>query len=255
MFHQDEGQERPLEVVDQANGYLYLSPNNKKPEEDRWRWAMLARSAFSGLDCNARTHGLATTSNHMMRNATLYSGDSKAWTRHARYGVVDLIEAETTIAECPTTHSAHTESGDTVEIDRHLQIKEVSNARYKGYHIGAERNDWNRKTNERVIDNAKHFSHLNAEKRSAARRRVEQYQPFVMAQFDMRTRSITNLGELRALAFKSSWREPTEPTVTIETDGQEIDPTPYLGQSDVVQPYPLAENCHLNIEPTQSYAS
>lgn len=160
VFHQDEGQERLLEVVDQANGYLCLSPNNKKPEEDRWRWAMLARSALSDLDCSVRTHGLATTGNHMIRNATLYSGDSEAWTRHARYGVVDLIEAETTIAECPITHSARTDSGETIEIDRYLQIKEVSNPRYKGYHIGAERNDWNRKTNEQIIDNAKHFSHL-----------------------------------------------------------------------------------------------
>lgn len=254
VFHQDEGQERLLEVVDQANGYLCLSPNNKKPEEDRWRWAMLARSALSDLDCSVRTHGLATTGNHMMRNATLYSGDSEAWTRHARYGVVDLIEAETTISECPATHTARTENGNTIEIDRYLQIKEVSNPRYRGYHIGAERNDWNRKTNERVIDNSKHFSHLNAEKRGAVRRRVEQYLPFVVAQFDMRARSIINLGELRALASERNWREPTGPTVTVKIDGQEIDPTPYMGQPVEVRPYPLAESSSRFLAQHRAYA-
>ena len=240
VFHQDEGKERLLEVVDQAKGYLCLSPLNSKPEEERWRWATLARSALSDLDCDVRTHGLATTGNNMLRYATLLSGDSEAWLRHARYGVVDLIENEKFVAECPRSLSTRDADGKNVEVDRFLKVEERSQQRYKGYHISAELNDLNRSTGEKIIDNAKHFGRLDSEKRDWVRSRVEQHLPFLLAQFDMRARSLVNLAELMGMAEAKTWREPTGPTITVMQNGKPIDPEPYYGKKVEVRQYPLA---------------
>lgn len=242
VFHQDEGKERLLEVVEQAKGYLCLSPLNSKLEEDRWRWATLARSALSDLDCNVRTHGLATTGNEMMRNATLFSGDSEAWTRHARYGVVDLVKDQNMIAECPTTHLTSDADGNIVEADRFLKVEERTQPRYKGYHIGAERNDWHRATGAKVIDNADHFERLGAEKSDWVRSRVDRHIPFLLAQFDMRARSLVNLAEIRAMAESQTWKEPTGPTLTVLKDGEKTSSERCYGRNVEVRPYPLSED-------------
>lgn len=240
VFHQGEGKERLLKVVDQGKGYMCLSPSNDKPEEERWRWATLARCALSDLDCNIKTHGLATTGNNMMRNASLYSGDSEAWTRHARYGVVDLIEEERYVAECPSATFSRDEDGALIKTDQHLNVEQRSQLRYKGYHIGGELNDWHKGSRQPVIDNAKHFELLDRQKQAWVRERVERHFPFRFAQFDARARSLINLRELQEFALNKTWNEPSGPTVLATVNGKMVDAAPYAGQNIQTHPQPPA---------------
>ncbi|MFY0661460.1 MAG: hypothetical protein JXR15_13285 [Shimia sp.] len=255
VYHQDSGKERLLEVIDQANGYMCLSPFNNKPEEERWRWATLARSTLSDLNCNVRTHGLATTGNDMLRHATLFSGDSEAWTRHARYGVVDLAEDQTTYVDCPNTHLSKNEGGEVVEMDRYLKVDQHEQLRYIGYHISAELNDWDRSSGDKIIDNARHFEHLKAEQRVSVRNREEQHVPFLLAQFDMRARSLVNLAELRAIAERRKWSEPTGPCVTATVDGNSANPALFAGESTRVSPRPSTIDRQRFLSRSEAYSS
>ena len=137
VFHQGEEKARLLEVIDQAAGYLCLSPMNDLPERERWLWARRTAQALFDLRCNVQTHGLATTGNEMIRESFLFSGDSAAWKRHGGFGVVDLMEDEPTIDR----HVILDESGGWEE----HEIRESNRARYRAYHIGRERNDFDRK--------------------------------------------------------------------------------------------------------------
>jgi len=142
VFHQGEGAARLLEVVDQAKGYLCLSPNNRKPEEERRRWAQLSRMALSDLGCDVQTHGLATTGNDMIREAGLMSGDSAAWNEHGFYGAVDLVEDE-----IYPQNQFKLIAAENDELDRLGEhIVERSRLRYRGYHIGVELDDYDLKS-------------------------------------------------------------------------------------------------------------
>lgn len=220
VFHQGEGKTRLLEVVDQARDYLCISPTNGLPEDQRWRWTTMTRHALADLNCDARTHGLATTGNDMIRMASLYSGDSAAWKQHAFFGVVDLITSVTTTIETP----AYDIRGQL----RYNEVKETERQRYRGFHIGAERNDWHKGSDEPLIDNQRHFSHMAAEDRAWVKQRVECHVPFALAQLDMRARSLVNIAELQSHAEDFHWRVPG-PIFTVTVDDAVVDPLPFYG--------------------------
>lgn len=161
--------------------------------------------------------------------------------RHARYGIVDLAEDETNVAECPAIISTGSPDDGIVEIDRFLKVEERVHPRYKGYHISAELNDLDHSTGDKIIDNAGHFERLKAKKRDWVCSHVERYLPFLLAQFDMRARSLINLAELKAFADHKTWREPTGPIITAMQNGKPVDPEPFYGKKVEVRPYPLAE--------------
>lgn len=237
VFHQGEGQERLLEVIDQAQGYLCLSPTNGIPEEKRWKWATLARCALSDLDCDVHTHGLATTGNDMIRHATLYSGDSEAWQKHAGYGKVDLPDSETIIAESPVTRYV----GDEL-IEQFTRLEDRTRSRYRAIHIGIERNDWDKKSDELLIEKAEHFSLLGVERQSAVRAEVEKTIAFPLAQIEMRARSLVNLATFEKHSESFDWKPPTGPTITVtDGNGNELDPEPYYGKRVEVGPYPTTD--------------
>ncbi|WP_102224675.1 hypothetical protein [Acidimangrovimonas sediminis] len=237
VFHQGEGTERLLEVIDQAQGYLCLSPTNKIPEDRRWQWATIARCALSDLDCDVRTHGLATTGNDMIRHATLFSGDSEAWQKHAGFGKVDLIDDETIIAEHPVTRYA----GD-VMVDQYTRVEEKTRSRYRAFHIGIERNDWDRGTEERLIEQVDHISLISTEKQRSVRSEVGKIIAFPLAQVEMRARSLVNLATFQKHAASFSWKAPTGPSITVKDgNGNELDPEPYYGKKVEVRAYPTPD--------------
>ena len=128
-----------------------------------------------------------------------------------------------------------------VEIDRFSKVEEASQPRYKGYHIGAERNDRDKATGAKIIDNAKHIDHLRADQRDSVRMRVEQHLPFLLAQLDSRARSIVNLAELKKYCEMHEWQEPTGPTLTATHDGKSLNPEPFYGKKVELRPHPPAE--------------
>lgn len=81
VFHQDEGKERLLEIVDQAKGYLCLSPFNNKPEEDRWRWAALARSALFDLESGVK---------YSLKSMAIVSCNLSVWCRRMKKSKITL---------------------------------------------------------------------------------------------------------------------------------------------------------------------
>ncbi|WP_157994889.1 hypothetical protein [Paracoccus tegillarcae] len=204
VFHQGEGQQRLLDVVNQAKGYLCLSPNNKKPEGERWRWAQLARTALHDLACNVQTHGLATTGNDMIREAHLMSGDSAAWNEHGFYGAVDLVEDETYPQD--KFNLVKLENGELDRAGEH--IVERSRLRYRGYHIGVEMDDYDLKSQSKMISNDRNVSFLPKRKREWVRAKVESYFPWTLALTDQRARSLICMGELRTFAESFEWRPP-----------------------------------------------
>ena len=204
MFHQGEGAARLLEVVDQAKGYLCLSPNNRKPEEERRRWAQLSRMALSDLGCDVQTHGLATTGNDMIREASLMSGDSAAWNEHGFYGAVDLVEDE--IYPQDQFKLVATENDELDRIGEH--IVERSRLRYRGYHIGVELDDYDLKSQSKMISNDRKFSFLSQSQREWVQAKVETYFPWTLALTDQRARSLICMGELRTFAEAFKWQAP-----------------------------------------------
>lgn len=64
VFHQDESLTRLNEVVDMADGFICLSPNNDYAQNVREDWTLFHNTAAPGVRC----HGLATTGNRTMRN-------------------------------------------------------------------------------------------------------------------------------------------------------------------------------------------
>ena len=239
VFHRDEGKGRFLEVIDQAQGYLCLSPTNEVPEEKRWHWATDARIALSYMDCNVRTHGLATTGNDMIRHGTFYSGDSIAWKDHGNFGVVDLVSDEAMTQIRPVTKmvgpAGH--SPEFLPQVKETYLEEVRRPQYKGYHIGRERNDFDRKAGVELIDKARHFKNLPIVEQQWVRSRVEAHVPFLLAQFDAHARALVNIAELRSYAESIPWREPQLQTLI---DGVAVDKDSPLYHE--VRPYPLAED-------------
>lgn len=232
VFHQGEGKERLLEVVDQAKGNLCLSPNNKKPEGERWRWAKLARTALSDLSCDVQTHGLATTGNDMIREAGLTSGDSAAWNKHGYLGRVDLVETDRVPVNRFTLVKA--ENG---ELDRENErIEEKEQLRYRGYHIGIELDDYDLKSETTMIDNDGNVAFLSKRKREWVREKVESYFPWTLALMEQRARSLICMGELRTFAESFEWRPPG---VRQYDEAGKVQPPPF---SEVMRAYPNEED-------------
>lgn len=232
VFHQGEGQGRLLEVVDQSKGYLCLSPNNKKPEGERWRWAQLARTALRDLGCDVQTHGLATTGNDMIREAGLTSGDSAAWNEHGFYGAVDLVEHESK----PKNKFKLVKSANG-ELDRAGEhIVEKSRLRYRGYHIGIELDDYDLKSQSKMISNDRNISFLPRRKRRWVREKVEGYFPWTLALTDQRARSLICMGELKAFSETFKWQAPG---VRQYNEAGEVLPPPF---SEVLRAYPTKED-------------
>ncbi|MGH1414787.1 MAG: hypothetical protein ACRBB0_14965 [Pelagimonas sp.] len=221
-----------LEVVDQSKGYLCLSPNNKKPEGERWRWAQLARAALRDLGCNVQTHGLATTGNDMIREAGLTSGDSAAWNEHGYYGSVDLVEDE--IYPQNKFKLVKTENGDLDRVGEH--IVEKSQLRYRGYHIGIELDDYDLKSQSKMISNDRNISFLPKRKREWVREKVESYFPWPLALTDQRARSLICMSELKAFAESYKWLPPR---VRQYNEAGEVLPPPF---SEVLRAYPTSED-------------
>lgn len=232
VFHQGEGAARLLEVVDQAKGYLCLSPNNRKPEEERRRWAQLSRMALSDLGCDVKTHGLATTGNDMIREAGLMSGDSAAWNEHGFYGAVDLVEDE--IYPQDQFKLVATENDELDRIGE--QIIERSRLRYRGYHIGVELDDYDLKSQSKMISNDRNVSFLSQSQREWVRAKVETYFPWTLALTDQRARSLICMGELRTFAEAFTWQAPG---VRQYDEAGELLPPPF---SEELRAYPTQED-------------
>jgi hypothetical protein len=91
VFHQDEPEERLFEIAEMAE-YFCISPRNDLHEASRCRWSKSAHMILSDHYPKARTHGLATTGNDMIREVPWHSIDSAAWVLHAGFGMVDIFE-------------------------------------------------------------------------------------------------------------------------------------------------------------------
>lgn len=232
VFHQGEGAARLLEVVDQAKGYMCLSPDNDLAEDHRWQWAQLARTALRDLGCDVQTHGLATTGNEMIREAGLTSGDSAAWNEHGYYGAVDLVEDENE----PENKFDLVKSVDG-ELDRVGEhIVEKSRLRYRGYHIGIELDDYDLKSQSKMISNDRNISFMPKRKRDWVRAKVESYFPWPLALTDQRARSLICMAELKAFAESYEWRPPG---VRQYNEAGEVLPPPF---SEVLRAYPTRED-------------
>jgi hypothetical protein len=199
VFHQREGKARLREVIEQADGYLCLSPTNKIPEDHRWRWALLANSALRDLGSKARAHGLATTGNVMIREAKLFSGDSGAWVEHGKFGTVDLMQlTDDNYAEIVHLHRFH---------DRVLgrEIRKLDPLLcYRNYHISSERDDFDHKVSQHLPDNVRDFSHLSDHEQRQVVDQVEGHGfPFVAAQWIERVRSLICMAELDQFASQA----------------------------------------------------
>lgn len=206
VFHQGEGVARLRDVIEQADDYLYLSPNNDLSEDRRWRWACLANYALRDLDSTARAHGLATTGNVMVRKAGLYSGDSATWIQHAKNGRVVLTQSACDNIEVETTHlfGGEIKNGkrDIIEgyVSREIRKGEPY-PQYRVYHISNERNDRDRKTGEHLLDSPRHFTRLHADERQRVVDQVEGHGfPFVVAQQIERVRALISMAELDRFA-------------------------------------------------------
>ena len=215
VFHQGDGKQRLLDVIDQGNGYICFSPTNGIAEKERWLWAVRMLHSLHTLRCDVQAHGLATTGNEMIREAYLLSGDSAAWKRHGGFGIVDLLEDELELER-------HVEVGEDSEW-LSLEIQETTRRRYKAYHIARERNDSDERTGEELVDNARHYTNLPKDIQLSVRSRVEEHFPMIMAQFDTRVRGLICLAELKAFA-ESAGLPRTIPKVRVKRNGKWSDP-------------------------------
>lgn len=175
VFHQGEDSVRLSEVIDMADGYICLSPNNDLPEKKRTDWVSFYNTA---LPNNTRCHGLATTGNRMMRISGLYSGDSTSWKTHGGNGAIDVRWDEARTA---------------ASIDR-LPLTPY----YQNIHVSIERNEHDGK--RELPNNKAHISELPNAEQEHAKARAEQYLPFPMVQLDRRAMSIVSLGEIQSVA-------------------------------------------------------
>ncbi|WP_205388909.1 hypothetical protein [Sulfitobacter sp. JL08] len=232
VFHQGDGKQRLLDVIDQGNGYICFSPTNGIAEKERWLWAVRMLHSLHTLRCDVQAHGLATTGNEMIREAYLHSGDSAAWKRHGGFGIVDLVEDERWLER-------HIEVGQDCEW-LSLEINDATRPRYRAYHIARDRNDLDELTGEELIDNARHYTSLPKDIQLSVRSRVEQHFPMIMAQFDKRVRELICLAELRKFAESAGLPRPI-PKVRIKRNGNWIDPG--LPLSDLTtSKYPTQED-------------
>lgn len=93
VYHQGEDMERCFELAEMAD-YICISPRNDLPEGERAKWSYDRHEQLRTRFPNARTHGLATTGNKMLRDVPWTSIDSAAWVLHAGFGQVDIFEGD-----------------------------------------------------------------------------------------------------------------------------------------------------------------
>ncbi|PSL19819.1 hypothetical protein [Shimia abyssi] len=174
VFHQDESITRLNEVVDMADGYICLSPNNDFAQKVREDWTLFHNTAVPGVQC----HGLATTGNRMMQIAGLYSGDSTSWKTHSGNGNIDVRWDEPRVAD-------------------QLGAPPVT-PYYRKAHVAIERNEYD--GNRALPNNKDHITELTEREQQHVRQRAENYLPFPMVQLDRRAMSIVSLGEIQSVA-------------------------------------------------------
>ncbi len=87
VFHQNESRERLHDVCQMAD-YICVSPRNDVGEKHRISWAAEVHTLLSKQQRKIRTHGLATTGMHMLRNVDWYSADSAWWLQTAINGSI-----------------------------------------------------------------------------------------------------------------------------------------------------------------------
>jgi hypothetical protein len=159
--------DRLKEVVQQGD-FVCVSPDNSRPEKERVSWARKIRDLAHEIAPDIRLHGLATTGNVMSNGYGFYSVDSEAWSRHARYGSLDLYE----------------------------QVA-GGGYRYRGYHVSVEKDCFDLVTRERIPWRKANYSNYSEEDRATIQEKCERYGfPFAMVQWDARARSLINMGEL-----------------------------------------------------------
>lgn len=174
VFHQDESIKRLDEVVDMADGYICLSPNNDYAQNVREDWTLFHNLAAPRVRC----HGLATTGNRMMQIAGLYSGDSTSWKTHSGNGDIDV-------------------RWDELRVTDQLGAPPIT-PYYRKAHVAIERNAYDKK---RALPNNKdHITELAEPEQAYVRQRAEQYLPFPMVQLDRRAMNIVSLGEIQSVA-------------------------------------------------------
>lgn len=203
VFHQGEGDSRFLEVIDQAQGYLCLSPNNKLRERERWPWGRATRWELGFLECNVRTHGLAAVGNKMTRHAELYSGDAISWRANAANGLVELRREQPSFLRT----KMDLPDGEEIGLFEHTQL------RYQAYHIAQVRNDYDLLMAATLPDNPRHYTRLPRMEQNWVRERVEETVPFLRAQFESRARELVNLVEMRGFAESFEWHPPVAETL------------------------------------------
>lgn len=87
VFHQNESKQRLHDVCKQAE-YICVSPRNDVGEKHRISWAAEVHTLLAKESRKIRTHGLATTGMHMLRNVDWFSADSAWWLQTAINGSV-----------------------------------------------------------------------------------------------------------------------------------------------------------------------
>lgn len=171
VIHQSDNdrfdRDRLKEVLQQAmecGSFLCVSPDNSRSEKQRVTWARAIRDMADEIAPTVRLHGLATTGNVMANGFGFYSVDSEAWSRHARYGSLDLYEGE----------------------------------RYGAYHVGIEQDAYDTLTGQHIPGRKESYWNLTDEERAYVHEKCEQYRflPFSMVQWSPRARMLVNMGEL-----------------------------------------------------------
>jgi len=87
VFHQNEPKERLRNVCQMAD-YICISPRNDVAEKFRISWAAEVHTLLLNEPKRVRTHGLATTGMHMLRNVDWFSADSAWWMQTAINGSI-----------------------------------------------------------------------------------------------------------------------------------------------------------------------
>lgn len=87
VFHQNESKKRLHEVCGMAD-YICISPRNDVGEKFRISWAAEVHTLLLDEPRKIRTHGLATTGMHMLRNVDWFSADSAWWMQTAINGSI-----------------------------------------------------------------------------------------------------------------------------------------------------------------------
>ena len=170
-LHEAFDRERLKEVLEQAtqsDNLLCVSPDNSRPEKERVAWSRVIGGLADEFAPEVGLHGLATTGNVMANGYGFYSVDSEAWSRHARYGSLDLYERD-----------------------------ESQIARYASFHISVEQDSYDTLTGDRIPGRKESFWNLSNDQRLFAASSCELYPfPFEMLQWSGRARALVNMGEL-----------------------------------------------------------